>query len=313
MIEVKGLTRSYGGRPAIQELTFSVPRGQVLGFLGPNGAGKSTTMRILTGYLAPGSGTASLAGFDVVEQSLEARRRTGYLPETTPLYNEMRVAGFLDMMCRLRGVPSARRRARVDEAIEKCGLTDRRHEVIGRLSRGLRQRVGLAQAIVHDPEVLILDEPTAGLDPAQTRETRELITTLGKEHTVMLSSHILPEVTATCQRVLIINHGRLVADDTPDNLARRIAGGEGAEIEMVVHGEGKEIERRLGAVPGVDSVAITDAGAGLWRVVVRSAKADMRDELARIVVEAGFGLRELQARTASLEDVFLHVTTEEPA
>ena len=313
MIEVKGLTRSYGGRPAIQELTFSVPRGQVLGFLGPNGAGKSTTMRILTGYLAPGSGTASLAGFDVVEQSLEARRRTGYLPETTPLYNEMRVAGFLDMMCRLRGVPSARRRARVDEAIEKCGLTDRQREVIGRLSRGLRQRVGLAQAIVHDPEVLILDEPTAGLDPAQTRETRELITTLGKEHTVMLSSHILPEVTATCQRVLIINHGRLVADDTPDNLARRIAGAEGAEIEMVVHGDGKEIERRLGAVPGVDSVAITDAGAGLWRVVVRSAKADMRDELARIVVEAGFGLRELQARTASLEDVFLHVTTEEPA
>ena len=313
MIEVKGLSRSYAGRPAIQDLTFSVPRGQVLGFLGPNGAGKSTTMRILTGYLAPGSGTASLAGFDVVKQSLEARRRAGYLPETTPLYNEMRVAGFLDMMCRLRGVPAARRRARVDEAVEKCGLTDRRHEVIGRLSRGLRQRVGLAQAIVHDPEVLILDEPTAGLDPAQTRETRELITALGKEHTVMLSSHILPEVTATCQRVLIINQGRLVADDTPENLARRVAGAEGGEIEMVVHGEGGEIERRLGAVPGVDSVAVTDAGAGLWRVVVRSARADMRDELARVVVEAGFGLRELQARTVSLEDVFLHLTTEETA
>jgi len=210
-------------------------------------------------------------------------------------------------------VPAARRRARVDEAVEKCGLTDRRHEVIGRLSRGLRQRVGLAQAIVHDPEVLILDEPTAGLDPAQTRETRELITALGKEHTVMLSSHILPEVTATCQRVLIINQGRLVADDTPENLARRVAGAEGGEIEMVVHGEGGEIERRLGAVPGVDSVAVTDAGAGLWRVVVRSARADMRDELARVVVEAGFGLRELQARTVSLEDVFLHLTTEETA
>ena len=313
MIEVKGLTRSYGGRPAIQELTFSVPRGQVLGFLGPNGAGKSTTMRILTGYLAPGSGTASLAGFDVVEQSLEARRRTGYLPETTPLYNEMRVAGFLDMMCRLRGVPSSRRRARVDEAMEKCGLTDRRHEVIGRLSRGLRQRVGLAQAIVHDPEVLFLDEPTAGLDPAQTRETRELITALGEEHTVMLSSHILPEVTATCQRVLIINQGRLVADDTPDNLARRVAGPEGGEIEMLIQGDGSEIERRLSIVPGVERVAVTDAGEGLWRVVVRSARADMRDELARAVVGAGFGLRELQARTVSLEDVFLHLTTEEPA
>ena len=311
MIEVKGLTRSYAGRPAIQELTFSVPRGQVLGFLGPNGAGKSTTMRILTGYLAPGSGTASLAGFDVVEQSLEARRHAGYLPETTPLYNEMRVAGFLDMMCRLRGVPSARRRARVDEAVEKCGLTDRRHEVIGRLSRGLRQRVGLAQAIVHDPEVLILDEPTAGLDPAQTRETRELITALGKEHTVMLSSHILPEVTATCQRVLIINHGRLVADDTPDNLARRVAGAEGGEFEMVVRGDGGEIERRLSAVPGVEEVTVTDASDGLWRVVVRSARADMRDELARTVVGAGFALRELQARTVTLEDVFLQLTTEE--
>jgi ABC-2 type transport system ATP-binding protein len=313
VIEAQDLTKRYGDKLAVDHLSFKVEPGRVTGFLGPNGAGKSTTMRILTGYLAPGSGTASLAGYDVVEQSLEARRRAGYLPETTPLYNEMRVSGFLDVMCRLRGVPSTRRRARVDEAIEKCGLTDRRHEVIGRLSRGLRQRVGLAQAIVHDPEVLILDEPTAGLDPAQTRETRELITALGKEHTVVLSSHILPEVTATCQRVLIINHGRLVADDTPDNLARRIAGAEGGEIEMVVHGEGKEIERRLGAVPGVDSVAITDAGAGLWRVVVRSANADMRDELARVAVEAGFGLRELQARTVSLEDVFLHLTTEEPA
>ena len=315
MIEVKGLTRSYGGRPAIQDLTFSVPRGQVLGFLGPNGAGKSTTMRILTGYLAPGSGTASVAGFDVVEQSLEARRRAGYLPETTPLYNEMRVAGFLAMMCRLRGVPAPRRRARVDEAVEKCGLTERRHEVIGRLSRGLRQRVGLAQAIVHDPEVLILDEPTAGLDPAQTRETRELITSLGKEHTVMLSSHILPEVTATCQRVLIISEGRLVADDTPANLARRVAGaeGEGGEIEMLVHGDGGEIQRRLSTVAGVEEVVVTAAGAGLWRVAVRSARADIRDELARVVVEAGFGLLELQVRTPSLEDVFLHLTTDETA
>jgi ABC-2 type transport system ATP-binding protein len=313
LIEVQGLTRFYAGRPAIQDLTFSVPRGQVLGFLGPNGAGKSTTMRILTGYLAPSAGTASLAGFDVVEQSLEARGRAGYLPETTPLYNEMRVEGFLDMMCRLRGVPAAKRRAQVDEAVEKCGLGERRHEVIGRLSRGLRQRVGLAQAIVHDPEVLILDEPTAGLDPAQTRETRELITALGKEHTVVLSSHILPEVAATCQRVLIINQGRLVADDTPENLARRVAGAQGGEIEMLVQGERSEIESRLAALPGVDAVAISAGGAGFWRVVVRSARADMRDELARVVVQAGFGLRELQARTVSLEDVFLHLTTEETA
>jgi ABC-2 type transport system ATP-binding protein len=313
LIEVQGLTRFYAGRPAIQDLSFSVPRGQVLGFLGPNGAGKSTTMRILTGYLGPSSGTASVAGFDVVERSLEARRHIGYLPETTPLYNEMRVAAFLDLMCRLRGVPASRRRARVDQAVDACGLTDRRDEVIGRLSRGLRQRVGLAQAIVHDPEVLVLDEPTAGLDPAQTRETRELITALGKDHTVVLSSHILPEVSATCERVLIVNQGKLVADDTPDNLARNLAGAGGALTEMVVQGDGPEIERRLSALPGVDFVTVSAAGGGLWRVVVRSAKADLRDELARAVVQAGFGLRELQARTLSLEEVFLHLTTDETA
>ncbi len=311
MIEVQGLTRFYADRPAIQDLTFSVPRGQVLGFLGPNGAGKSTTMRILTGYLGPGAGSASVAGFDVVEHSLDVRRRVGYLPETTPLYNEMRVASFLEAMCRLRGVPASRRRARVDEAVAVCGLTDRRNDVIGRLSRGLRQRVGLAQAIVHDPEVLILDEPTAGLDPAQTRETRELIKALGREHTVVLSSHILPEVSATCERVLIINQGRLVADDTPANLARIVAGAQGAEIEMILQGERAEIESRLGTLPGVEKLTVSVAGGGLWRVVVKSSRADMRDDLARAAVQAGFGLRELQARTLSLEDVFLHLTTDE--
>jgi ABC-2 type transport system ATP-binding protein len=313
LIEVQGLTRYYADRPAIQELTFSVPRGQVLGFLGPNGAGKSTTMRILTGYLGPSSGSASVAGFDLVDNSLEARRHIGYLPESTPLYREMRVASFLDMMCRLRGVPASKRRTRVDESIDACGLADRRHEVIGRLSRGLRQRVGIAQAIVHDPEVLILDEPTAGLDPAQTRETRDLITALGREHTVVLSSHILPEVSATCQRVLIINQGRLVADDTPANLARSVAGAGGAEIEMVLQGDRAEIERHVAAVPGVDKVAISPVGDGGWRVVVTTSRADMRDELARAVVQAGFGLRELSARTLSLEDVFMHLTTEEPS
>jgi ABC-type multidrug transport system ATPase subunit len=249
----------------------------------------------------------------VVDQSLEARRRIGYLPETTPLYKEMRVAPFLDMMCRLRGVAASRRRARVDAAIEACGLTDRRNEVIGRLSRGLRQRVGLAQAIVHDPEVLILDEPTAGLDPAQTRETRELIVELGRQHTVILSSHILPEVSATCERVLIINHGRLIADDTPANLARSVAAGEGAEIEMVLVGDRVEIDRRVSALPGVERVVISPTGDGSWLVAVKATKADMRDELSRAVVEAGFGLRELRARTLSLEDVFMHLTTEEPA
>jgi ABC-2 type transport system ATP-binding protein len=252
-----------------------------------------------------------VAGFDVVGHSLEVRRRVGYLPETTPLYNEMRVASFLDTMCRLRGVPASKRRARVDEAVEACGLADRRNEVIGRLSRGLRQRVGLAQAIVHDPEVLILDEPTAGLDPAQTRETRELITALGREHTVVLSSHILPEVSATCERVLIINQGRLVADDTPANLARRVAGAQGAEIEMLLQGDHAAIESRLGTLPGVEKLTISAASDGLWRVLVKSSRPEMRADLARAAVQAGFGLRELQTRTLSLEDVFLHLTTDE--
>jgi len=201
LIEVQGLTKYYGERAAVQDVTFSVPSGQVLGFLGPNGAGKSTTMRILTGYIGASSGSASVAGFDVFSESQEVRRRIGYLPETAPLYNEMRVAGFLTLMCKLRGVPPSRRRARVDDAIDACGLGDRSEEVIGRLSRGLRQRVGLAQAIVHQPDALILDEPTAGLDPGQTRETRDLIKQLGRDRTVVLSSHILSEVEATCERV----------------------------------------------------------------------------------------------------------------
>src|SRR5258708_3935413 len=202
----------------------------------------------------------------------------------------MRVAGFLEMMCRLRGVPPSKRRGRVDEAVEVCGLADRRHDVIGRLSRGLRQRVGLAQAIVHDPEVLILDEPTAGLDPAQTRETRELITARGREHTVVLSSHILPEVSATCERVLIINHGRLVADDTPANLARTVSGAEGAEIEMVLQGDRTEIERAVKALPGVDQLPISPAGAAGWGVVGKTSQPAMLHQAARAAVQPALGL-----------------------
>jgi ABC-2 type transport system ATP-binding protein len=213
LIEVQGLTRYYADRPAIQDLTFSVPRGQVLGFLGPNGAGKSTTMRILTGYLGPSAGTAAVAGFDLVDHSLEARRHIGYLPETAPLYKEMRVAGFLDMMCRLRGVPAAKRRARVDEAVEVCGLAERRHEVIGRLSRGLRQRVGLAQAIVHDPEVLILDEPLSGMDPLARRKTIRLLKEWGRAgRSVLVSSHILHEIESMTANILLINQGRILAE-----------------------------------------------------------------------------------------------------
>ena len=309
MIEVEGLTKLYGERAAVQDVTFSVPRGQVLGFLGPNGAGKSTTMRIITGYLGATSGKASVAGFDVVSHSMEVRRRIGYLPETAPLYSEMRVDGFLNLMCKLRGVPPSRRRARVDDAIESCGLGDRRDEVIGRLSRGLRQRVGLAQAIVHEPEALILDEPTAGLDPAQTRETRDLIKELGRDRTVVLSSHILSEVEATCERVLIINEGRLVADGPPDKLAQRLGSGRTHEYELEIRGEGDEVKAALREVHGVDEVSIADAPEpGVVQVIVTTHQPDLREALAKAVVDNGFGLLEVQARTLSLEDVFLKLT-----
>jgi ABC-2 type transport system ATP-binding protein len=313
LIEVQGLTKFYDERPAIQDVTFSVPKGQVLGFLGPNGAGKSTTMRILTGFLGMSSGKASIDGYDVFSHSLEARRRIGYLPETNPLYNEMRVAGFLDLMCRLRGVAPSQRRARVEHAIGVCGLEDRRAEVIARLSKGLRQRVGLAQAIVHDPEVVILDEPTAGLDPAQTRETRNLIKELGREHTVILSSHILPEIAATCERVLIINQGRLVADDTPQRLTERFGRDHGQEIEMVLRGDvgAEEIQAKLGEVEGVDEVVVSTAGEELWEVVVRGNSSGLREELTRAAVAAGLGVREVQAHKLTLEDVFLSLTTDE--
>jgi gliding motility-associated transport system ATP-binding protein len=313
LIEVEGLTKYYGERAAVQDVTFSVPRGQVLGFLGPNGAGKSTTMRILTGYIGATSGRASVAGFDVLSQSLEVRRRIGYLPETAPLYNEMRVAGFLHLMCKLRGVPPSRRRGRVDDAIDACGLGDRRDEVIGRLSRGLRQRVGLAQAIVHEPEALILDEPTAGLDPAQTRETRDLVRELGRDRTVVLSSHILSEVEATCERVLIINEGRLVADGAPGKLAQRLGAGRTHEVELVVRGEAAQVKEALRDVHGVKEISAgTAAEPGVVTVTVTTRVPDLREALSRAIIEGGFGLLEVQARTLSLEDVFLQLTAAEP-
>ena len=313
MIEVQDLTKSYGPRLAVDGISFSVPRGEILGFLGPNGAGKSTTMRILTGYLSATAGTASIAGFDVFQNPLEVRRRIGYLPENNPLYNEMRVSGYLGLCCKLRGVAPARRAARVDYALEACGLGERRHDIVGRLSKGLRQRVGLAQAVVHDPELLILDEPTSGLDPAQTRETRDLIVALGRDHTVILSSHILPEVSATCERVVIINNGVLVADDRPENLARRMSEGHGVDVELTVRGDAEAVRKKLAAVKGLDSVEVVPHANGECLVRVHSRGADPREELARAVIRGGFGLRELHSRTLSLEDVFISLTTQEPA
>jgi ABC-2 type transport system ATP-binding protein len=309
LVEVQGLTKLYGERRAIDGLTFSVPKGQVMGFLGPNGAGKSTTMRILTGYLGATSGSAKVAGFDVRKQSLEVRRRTGYLPETAPLYDEMRVSGFLDFVCKLRRVPPSRRQARIDDALGACGLEDRRDDVIGRLSKGLRQRVGLAQAIVHEPELLILDEPTVGLDPAQTRETRDLIRRLGRDRTVILSSHILSEVEATCERVVIISHGRIAADGTPQRLAQRFGTGRSHEIEIAVRGEAGAVEAVLRGVEGVEEVRITGEDPEVVDAVVVTSRADLREALTRALVEAGFGVQEVQARVLSLEDVFLQATS----
>lgn len=311
LITVNGLTKYYDAHPAIVDVTFTVPRGQVLGFLGPNGAGKSTTLRILTGYLSATSGSASVAGYDVFEQSREVRRHIGYLPETTPLYNEMRVDSYLQTMCRLRGVVPSRRRARIEHALEVCGLADFQRDVIGHLSRGLRQRVGLAQAVVHDPDVLILDEPTVGLDPAQTRETRELITELGARHTVILSSHILSEVSATCDRVLIIKEGRLVADDTPRNLSRRLGESRSREIEAIVRGDPAEIERRVRLVRGVQAVSVMALEEGDYRLIVTGDGDHLQDALAKMIVSYGFSLRGLTARELTLEDVFLELTTEE--
>jgi ABC-2 type transport system ATP-binding protein len=312
LIEVQDLTKSYGPRMAVDGITFSVPRGEILGFLGPNGAGKSTTMRILTGYLSATSGSASIAGFDVFSNPVEVRRRIGYLPENNPLYNEMRVSDYLRLCCRLRGVAPARRSARVDYALEACGLQERRRDIIGRLSKGLRQRVGLAQAVVHDPDLLILDEPTSGLDPAQTRETRDLIVALGRDHTVILSSHILPEVSATCERVVIINRGSLVADDRPENLARRMSEGHGIDVEMAVRGDAAAVRKKLKSVSGLDSVDVEELPGGECLVKVHSRGEDPREELAKAIVRGGFGLRELHSRTLSLEDVFISLTTEEP-
>ena len=312
MIEVQELSKSYGQRLAVDSISFSVPRGQVLGFLGPNGAGKSTTMRILTGYLSASSGSASIAGYDVFANPVEVRRRVGYLPENNPLYNDMRVSNYLRLCCKLRGVSPRRRRDRVDYVLQACGLEERRRDIVGRLSKGLRQRVGLAQAVVHDPDLLILDEPTSGLDPAQTRETRDLIVELGKAHTVILSSHILPEVSATCERVVIINRGSLVADDRPENLAKRMAEGRGIDVEMTVRGDAEAVRRKIALVQGLDTVEVVPLPNGECQVKVHGSQEDPREDLARAIVRAGFGLRELHSRTLSLEDVFISLTTEEP-
>jgi ABC-2 type transport system ATP-binding protein len=310
MIEVENLTKRYGRHTAVDGVSFKVMKGEVLGFLGPNGAGKTTTMRILTCYLPPTDGRAKVAGYDVFEEPLEVKKRVGYIPETPPLYPDMRVDDFLDFCARIKGVAKAARAQRLADAVEKTRIGDVRRKLIGTLSKGYRQRVGLAQAILGNPDVLILDEPTAGLDPKQIIETRELIRSLGGEHTIILSTHILPEVSMVCGRVVIINKGRVVAEDTPENLTHRLRGAATLRVEL--RGDGAAAAEALGAVPGVAAVRAHGGGSGTATFEVDPEPGtDVRPELARAVVTRGYDLLALQQVGMSLEDIFLHLTTTE--
>ncbi|MCH8107346.1 MAG: ATP-binding cassette domain-containing protein [Chloroflexi bacterium] len=309
MIEVNNLTHYYGPHPAIQDVSFHVDKGEILGFLGPNGAGKTTTMRIITGFMPPTRGKVSLDGYDVVENSLEVRRRVGYLPETVPLYTDMTVSSYLRYMGTLRGMPPRSIKRRIGDVIDICRLGDYRKTQIGKLSKGFRQRVGIAQAIIHEPEVLILDEPTIGIDPIQVVETRRLIQELGKEQTVVLSSHILPEVSMICGRVLIINEGRIVAEDTPSNLAQRFQGVDRLEVE--IGGPVAQVLTVLRNVKGVAEVNHQRLQERELYDIQLGRGQDLRDEISRAVISNGWSLLSMQVVGMSLEDIFLKLTTQE--
>jgi gliding motility-associated transport system ATP-binding protein len=311
VIEVQHLTKRYGRTTAVDDVSFRVEPGEILGFLGPNGAGKTTTMRILTGYMPASEGRATVAGYDVFTHPIEAKARTGYLPETPPLYPDMTVREYLDFVARIKRVPSGERKSRVDAVMKRTHVDDMASRACGKLSKGYKQRVGLAQAIIHNPEVLILDEPTAGLDPKQIIETRDLIRSLAGSHTIVLSTHILPEVSQTCQRVVIINKGKVVAVDTPDNLTARLSGAE--TLYVHVEAPGADPGAVLAAVSGVTRVGPADMrpGSGIFEVQSERGR-DVRREIAKEIVTRGWGLLELRPMRISLEEVFLQVTTEEP-
>jgi ABC-2 type transport system ATP-binding protein len=301
MIKVSGLTKDYGARRAISNLSFDAQQGEIVGFLGPNGAGKTTTMRILTGYMPPTDGEAIVAGYDVVEESLEVRRRVGYLPETVPLYTDMIVFDYLKFMGDLRRIPNVE--DRVDEVLDMVGLIDRANGYIGNLSKGMRQRVGLAQALLHRPEVLILDEPTIGLDPGQVVEVRQLIRNIGKERTVLLSTHILNEAQNICDRVLIINNGKIVAEDTTENLQARLIGAE--RVIVRVRGEADDLAKTIKQVKGVQGVETKEDGTVEFEF---ASGKDVRPEVAKQVIHSGYDLLELRPLGMSLEEIFLELT-----
>lgn len=311
MIKVEGLTKRYGRNVAVQGISFEVEKGQIVGFLGPNGAGKTTTMRILTCFMPPTQGTAQVAGFDVLEAPMQVKQKIGYLPENPPVYPEMEVGEYLHFVGRLKGIPSAELPKRVDEVAERCAVADVRNKLIAKLSKGYRQRVGLAQAIIHNPDVLILDEPTAGLDPKQIHETRDLIRSLAGEHTIILSTHILPEVEQTCDHVVIISKGRIVATDSVQNLTSRLRGQEAVAVQ-ISGGDEPSIRQKLEQVAGVSRVVVRDAHNGLLSFEVESLPGkNVRADLARAVIESGWNLNELRAVALSLEEVFLELTSSE--
>jgi len=310
MVEVKNLTKYYGNFLAIENVSFEVKKGEIVGFLGPNGAGKTTTMRIITGFLPPSSGTAAVAGYDLVDKSRQARAHIGYLPETVPLYTDMTVEGYLSFMGTIRGMNPKRIKARIADVIDSCRLGDYRKSDIGKLSKGFRQRVGIAQAVLHEPDVLILDEPTIGIDPIQVVETRALIKDLAGTHTVILSTHILPEVSMLCSRVLIINEGLIVAEDTPKELANRLQGVERLEVE--VQGPRIEVMEVLEKIRGVLEVACSPNGSdqNVYKIQARRG-LDLRPTVSRAVISNGWSLLNLQLVSMSLEEIFLKLTTSE--
>jgi ABC-2 type transport system ATP-binding protein len=312
MIEVSGLTRRFGARAAVVDVSFRVPTGEIVGFLGPNGAGKTTTLRMLTGYLPPTSGSARVAGYDVETRSMDVRARIGYLPESVPLYRDLTVTGYLEFVATLKGAAKADRRRAVEEVVAACGLEEVFRRPIATLSRGFRQRVGLAQALVNDPEVLFLDEPTVGLDPRQIVEIRELIRSLAGRRTVILSTHILPEVSLLCRRVLIIHRGRLISDGPPEALRARAS--DPGHIELDVRAPEADLSALLRALPDVADVEVLERRADGVRVRVNPRPGtDPREAIATAVAGAGMGLRSMSLTTASLEDVFLELVTREEA
>jgi ABC-2 type transport system ATP-binding protein len=312
MIKVEGLSKRYARHLAVDNISFEVGKGEIVGFLGPNGAGKTTTMRVLTCFLPPTSGKASVAGFDTMEQPMEVKKRIGYLPETPPVYPEMEIQEYLHFVGQLKGMASNTLARRVDEVMGRCAIADVRSKLIGKLSKGYRQRVGLAQAIIHNPEVLILDEPTSGLDPKQIIETRELIASLAGDHTIILSTHILSEIEHACSKVIIISRGKVVATDTVSNLTNRLRGSEAVNVEVICGAAADTIRQAFEQLPGISRVMLKNSQDSVHTFEVESMQGhNVRGDIARTVVQSGWSLNELRPLGFSLEDIFLQLTASE--